>query len=81
MQPEVIPFDATRQSFAFVIFLMMGIIFVIRVLLRYTPTAREKVVVWIEGRKLNRRADEPPDRPPVQIINDVGMEESMAGDA
>jgi hypothetical protein len=79
MQPEAIPFDTTRQSFALVIFLMIGIVFVIRLVIRFTPAFQERIALWIKTRKLGEKMDESSarERRGGFAANDVGMEEDM----
>jgi hypothetical protein len=63
MQPDMIPFDATRSSFVLVIFLMIALVFTVRIISRYAilywPLLEEIIALRLKKKKLRHDVDSP----------------------
>ena len=81
MQPEAIPFDTNRQSFAFVIVLMIAIVYVSRLVIRYIPTFQKRIALWFKNRRLDETIVESSahEHRGGLTADDIGMEEDMVG--
>src|SRR5947209_3533177 len=63
MQQEAIPFHLNRRSFALAVFILIAMVYAIRLVIRhgllYWPSLRRTIALWLRTTQLGRKVDQP----------------------